>query len=155
MRTGQFRPVLRLAVRAILVIDQRLLLVNGWPGGKLHLWCAPGGGVTRGTGLPENLRREMAEETGLDVGCGPLALVNEFHDPDSGFHQVELFFRVRHLGGTLTEGHRDPEGIVTERRFFSASEIADLRIKPDSLPMVAFDAWDAPARYDALERMVR
>ncbi len=155
MTSQLLRPRLRLAVRAILVVDQRLLLVNAWPDATSDLWCAPGGGVERGTSLPANLIREMAEETGLTVEPGPLALVNEFHDPASGFHQVDLFFRVRLVAGTLAAEHRDPEGVVTRRRFFSASEIADIRVKPDSLASVAFDAWTAPARYDPLEEMVR
>lgn len=144
----------RLSVRAILVRDQRLLLVNAWPGGASDLWCAPGGGVERGTSLPDNLVREMREETGLTIAPGPLALVNEFHDPDSGFHQVDLFFRVTLVGGELTETHRDPEAVVTRRRYFSAAELGQLRIKPDSLAGVAFDAWTAPARYDPLEVLV-
>jgi 8-oxo-dGTP pyrophosphatase MutT (NUDIX family) len=155
MTAPLLRPVLRLAVRAILVVDQRLLLVNAWPGGASDLWCAPGGGVERGTSLPANLVREVAEETGLTVDPGPLALVNEFHDPVSGFHQVEMFFRVHAVSGTLAARHRDPEAVVTRRRFFSAAEISAIRVKPDSLPGVAFDAWSAPARYDALEVLLR
>ncbi|MEQ8368240.1 MAG: NUDIX hydrolase, partial [Roseicyclus sp.] len=33
----------RLAVRGLLLIDDRLLLVNAWGGGKSDLLCAPGG----------------------------------------------------------------------------------------------------------------
>jgi ADP-ribose pyrophosphatase YjhB (NUDIX family) len=145
----------RLAVRAILMQDRRLLLVNAYPGGRSDLWCAPGGGVTPGTSLPENLIREVAEETGLTIRPGRLALVNEFHDPATGFHQVDLFFRADITGGRIDAGHRDPEGVVTERRFFSLAELATIRLKPDSLPAVAFDADTAPARYDPLETIVR
>jgi len=34
----------RLAVRAVLLHQNRLLLVNAWRG-RTDLWCAPGGGV--------------------------------------------------------------------------------------------------------------
>jgi 8-oxo-dGTP diphosphatase len=145
----------RLSVRAIILVDRRLLLVNAYPGGVSDLWCAPGGGVEAGLSLPDNLVREVREETGLTVAPGALALVNEFHDPDSGFHQVDLFFRAGLVAGVLDPGHRDPEGVVTERRFFSAAELASIRLKPDSLPAVAFDDPRAPARYDPLERIVR
>jgi ADP-ribose pyrophosphatase YjhB (NUDIX family) len=145
----------RLAVRAILLHDRRLLLVNAWPGTGSDLWCAPGGGVTPGSSLPENLIREVAEETGLIIRPGRLALVNEFHDPGTGFHQVDLFFRAEIAGGTIDPRHRDPEGVVTERRFFSEAELATIRLKPDSLPAVAFDADSAPARYDPLEPILR
>lgn len=146
---------IRLATRAIIVQDARLLLVNAWPGDRSDLWCAPGGGAEPGTSLPDNLIREVAEETGLRVEPGPLALVNEFHDPASGFHQVELFFRCRISGGRLEEAHRDPEGIVTRRRFFAPAELGNLRLKPDSLPGVAFDSWNTAVRYDPLEEILR
>ena len=38
------RPV-RLATRGLLLIDDRLLLVNAWPDGASKLLCAPGGGT--------------------------------------------------------------------------------------------------------------
>ena len=60
--------------------------------------CAPGGGAEVGSSLPQNLIREVYEETGLHVEVGAPALVNEFHDPKSGYHQVEVFFRCT-LGG--------------------------------------------------------
>ena len=144
----------RLAVRAIVLHDRRLLLVNAYPG-RSDLWCAPGGGVAAGASLPDNLIREVAEETGLVIRPGRLALVNEFHDPATGFHQVELFFRAEITGGRLDPGHRDPEGVVTDRRFFSAADLGTIRLKPDSLPAVAFDAETAPPRYDPLEVIVR
>ena len=43
----------RLAVRAVLVHEGRLLLVNAYPDGKSDLMCAPGGGVERGSALPD------------------------------------------------------------------------------------------------------
>lgn len=143
----------RLAVRAILVQDGRLLLVNAYPGGRSDLWCAPGGGVNPGTSLPENLIREVSEETGLSIAVGPLALVNEFHDPKTGFHQVDLFFRCTLIGGSLDPVHRDPGRVVTTRRFFAPADLGAIRLKPDSLPRIAFGP-PAQAFYDPLEVIV-
>ncbi len=143
----------RLAVRALILHEDRLLLVNAYPGGTSDLWCAPGGGVHGGTSLHDNLIREIAEETGLTVAVGPLVLVNEFHDPDGSFHQVDLFFRATVTGGVLDPGWPDPEGIVTERRYFARAEMAAIRVKPDSLAAIAFDSI-ARAHYDPLETIV-
>lgn len=144
----------RLAARALILRDGRLLLVNAYPGEQSDLWCAPGGGVDRGLSIPDNLIREVREETGLTVRVGPLALINEFHDPASGFHQVDLFFRCEITGGTLDEGATDPEGVVNRRRFVTAVEMERLRFKPDSLARAAWgDA--GPPIYDPLERLVR
>lgn len=148
------RPRPRLAVRALILRDDRLLLVNAWGGGTSDLWCAPGGGVEPGTSLPENLIREVHEETGLTVAVGPPALVNEYHDPPSGFHQVEVFFRCSITAGSLSATWRDPEAIVTERRFFARADLdlGRIRFKPDSL---AAAAWGEGLLYDPLELLAR
>ena len=147
-------PSPRVAVRALILQDNRLLLVNAYPGGRSDLWCAPGGGMVPGTSLPDNLVREVFEETGLTVAVGAPALINEFHDPASGFHQVDLFFRCTILDGRLDPAWRDPEAVVTDRRFFSRSDLAlgRIRFKPDSL---AGAAWGEGLLYDPLERLVR
>ena len=60
----------RLAVRALILHQDRLLLVNAYPGGQSDLWCAPGGGVEPGASLPDNLIREVHEETGMRAQIG-------------------------------------------------------------------------------------
>ncbi|WP_135505926.1 NUDIX domain-containing protein [Roseovarius aestuariivivens] len=139
---------IRLATRAVLVHESRLLLVNAFPGGTSDLWCAPGGGAEPGASLPDNLRREVHEETGLEIKVGPPCLINEFHDPDSGYHQVDLFFRCSLLSGRLSTDWQDPENVVTQRRFVTRDEMAKLRVKPDSLSHVAFGRGFG---YDPLE----
>jgi len=142
----------RLATRALILIDNRLLLVNAYPGGTSDLWCAPGGGVHAGTSLPENLIREVYEETGLTVTVGAPALINEFHDPALGFHQVDIYFHCQITAGTLDPAWRDPEGVVTDRRLFTRENLSQIRFKPDSL---ADAAWGDAVLYDPLELIVR
>ena len=143
----------RLATRALILHDDRLLLVNAYPGGRSDLWCAPGGGVEPGRSLPENLMREVMEETGLTISVGLPAMINEFHDPKSGFHQVDLFFRCTITGGQLDPAWKDPEGVVTTRRFFSRADLdlGRIRAKPDSLAQAA---WGTGIIYDPLEVIV-
>ena len=94
------RPV-RLSVRGLIFRDDRLLLVNAWPGGKSDLMCAPGGGVEPHQSLPDNLRREILEETGLSVTVGLPVMVNEFHDAQGDFHQVDIYFRCMALDADI------------------------------------------------------
>ena len=144
----------RLAARALILQDNAVLLVNAFPDGRSDLWCAPGGGVEAGASLPDNLKREVFEETGLQVSVGAPALINEFHDPASGFHQVEVFFHCTITAGALTPDWRDPARVVTERRFFPQSDLQSgkIRFKPDSLAQVA---WGEGLTYDPLERLIR
>ncbi|TCS67653.1 ADP-ribose pyrophosphatase YjhB (NUDIX family) [Primorskyibacter sedentarius] len=138
----------RLALRAVIVEDGRLLMVNAWKDGDL--WCAPGGGAEMHQSLPENLAREVWEECGLKIAVGQTCLLNEYHEEARGFHQVELFFHCRILGGDRNGAWTDPEGIVTERRWVTKTELATMRHKPDSLAQVAFEP-PAPPIYDPLE----
>ena len=141
----------RLAVRAVIVRKDRVLLVNAYPGGQSDLWCAPGGGVEAHSGLEDNLRREVVEELGLNITVGALCLVNEFHAPDRGFHQVELFFRAQ-AEGEVPLGWTDSEGVVNRHIWATRSMLPGMRVKPDSLEQVAWG--DGPVRMDALERIV-
>lgn len=145
----------RVAVRAILKHEGRLLLVNAYPNGQSELMCAPGGGVETGTSLPENLIREVFEETGLHITVGHPCLVNEFHDPASGFHQVDVYFQCQIDGSTEVDPNwKDKEAIVSQWRWVAAAELKEIHHKPDSLHAVAFeDANDI--MYDALEVIVR
>lgn len=142
--------MIRLAVRAAILHEGRVLMVNAYPGQQSDLWCLPGGGVNAHRSLPENLAREIAEETGLLIEVGAPFLVNEFHDPARRFHQVEIHFRATLTGGTLTLA--DPEGVVNRARWVTEAELATLRHKPDSLAPAIWGAHDAG--YDRLETIV-
>jgi 8-oxo-dGTP diphosphatase len=151
------KPI-RIAARALILHDDRLLLVNAYPAGKSDLWCAPGGGAEAGASLPANLMREVLEETGLTISVGPPALINEFHDPATGFHQVDIFFRASIIAGAINPAWRDPEGVVSQRRFFARDELASgkYRFKPSSLATAAWgDSGGNGITYDPLEIIVR
>ena len=48
----------------------------------------------------------------------------------------------------------DPARVVTERHFFTPEDLTHIRLKPDSLPRIAFGC-DTLAHYDPLEVIVR
>jgi 8-oxo-dGTP pyrophosphatase MutT (NUDIX family) len=145
--------MIRVAVRALILVEGRLLLVNAYPDGGRELWCAPGGGVEPHVSLPENLIREVFEETGLRVDVGALRLVNEFHDPDGTYHQIDLFFRCRVAAGRIDPGWIDPEGVVHRRILADRDAMPGLPHRPLGL---AEAAWgNGPPAYDPLEPILR
>ena len=138
----------RIAARALILHENKLLLVNAWRN-DVSLWCLPGGGVENQCSLPDTLRREVFEETGLEISVGAPALVNEFFDPRSEFHQIEVFFRCTLLSGDPFGTWADTEGIVSKRLWAAREDLSDLPHKPDSL---AEAAWGSnSAIYDPLE----
>lgn len=73
-------------VGAVVVKDGKVLIVKRAHEPRRNEWSLPGGRVELGETLVEATRREIKEETGLDIEVGPL---------------VEVFDRVHHLEGRV------------------------------------------------------
>lgn len=56
----------------ILLTDPagRVLLFRFTPDDRPPFWCTPGGALDPGESYPDAARRELFEETGLDLDCG-------------------------------------------------------------------------------------
>ena len=113
-----------MAVGAVAVRDDgALLLVRRGKAPALGRWSLPGGRVDWGETLRDALRREVIEETGLEVAPGELAgLVERIHLAE-GFHYVILDYHVTVTGGTLRPGSD-----VTDARWVVPSEMALLEL---------------------------
>ena len=97
------RPIV--GVGAIIVEGDRVLLVERGREPQRGRWSVPGGLVEAGEHLKEAVRREVREETGLEVE--PLAMVEVFERilrDEAGrleYHYVLIDYLCRVVGGEL------------------------------------------------------
>ena len=103
------------SVAGIVVDDQgRALIVRRRDNGK---WEPPGGVLEIGERIHDGLRREMAEETGLDVAPG--AATGIYNNVPGGI--VALVFRCEAVSGALRANDE-----ATAFRWASAAEVVEL-----------------------------
>ncbi|MEZ4443274.1 MAG: NUDIX hydrolase [Polyangiaceae bacterium] len=112
-----------LAVGAVIVDDGRVVLIRRGQPPQPGRWSLPGGRVEHGERLEAALRRELLEETGLEVEVGPLLEVVEILDGDR--HYVVLDYRCRVIGGELHAGDDAAEAIWVEPAELDAYTVTD------------------------------
>src|SRR3954469_1913573 len=88
------------AVLALITQDDKVLLVQRLNDPKKGLWVTPAGFMEWDEDPAEAARREVQEETGLDVHID--RLLDVFHTPDDGgLADVVIAYAASIVGGTL------------------------------------------------------
>lgn len=91
------------AVGAVVIVETGVVvLIQRAKPPNAGSWTLPGGKVNRGEGLVDAVRREVLEETGLEVEVGPLVEVVEL--VSESWHYVVLDYVARRTGGELRAG---------------------------------------------------
>jgi 8-oxo-dGTP diphosphatase len=127
------RPIV--GVGAIIFQEDQVLLIQRGTNPGLGQWSIPGGAVHVGETLQEAVKREILEETHLEVEVLTLAKVLEriFRDPEGrvAYHYVLVDFLCRCQAGELRPGSD-----AKDARFASLRDLPAYQIAPVTLEVI-------------------
>jgi ADP-ribose pyrophosphatase YjhB (NUDIX family) len=100
------RPII--GVGALILKRDRILMAQRGKEPLKGSWSLPGGALETGESLADGVRREVREETGLDIRTlGVLEIFERIMRDASGapeYHYVLIDYMCRMVGGTLAPG---------------------------------------------------
>jgi ADP-ribose pyrophosphatase YjhB (NUDIX family) len=113
-------------VAVVVVRGDRVLLVRHVKGDQTY-WLLPGGGLDYGESIEACARREVLEETGLEIEVKKFLFLSEAIAPDQSRHIVNIYVLGTALGGTL----RAPdEAAIEEVAFVPFADVKGLVMFP-------------------------
>lgn len=133
------RPIL--GIGALILNRNRILLVKRGKEPLKGWWSLPGGVLEVGERLEEGLKREVLEETGLEVR--PLTIVEVFERimPDkqerTEYHYVLIDYLCKVTGGDLAAGDD-----VTDAEWIARKDLGEYRLTEGTAAVIekAFEA---------------
>ena len=116
-----------IAVGAIILYQDRIVFVRRAKEPAKGRWTFPGGGVELGEALEDAVRREVLEETGLQVDVGEVATVLDRVVRDEAgavrYHYIIVDYYARPVGGALRPGSD-----VSDARWVGLEELDGLEV---------------------------
>ncbi|MFH1454116.1 MAG: NUDIX hydrolase [Armatimonadota bacterium] len=117
---------IRVRICVVLIKDDKILLIKQAKYDKEY-WLTPGGGMDFGESIKDVAKREIKEETNLDIELKKFLFLWESIYPDGGKHVLNLFFMGDILGGELKLGG---ENNLVDLKYFSFDELKDIKFYP-------------------------
>lgn len=147
----------RMAVRGIVIMDGKLLLMRRVKNGKEY-WVIPGGGMEEGENYEETVVREMEEEVGISVRPIREIIRVEFLDPEEyvrtksitnsesiariylpGWSAVDIFYLCEYISGEVGSGagvefmERSSADNIYEVQLVSKNELCQIQLVPEEI----------------------
>jgi 8-oxo-dGTP diphosphatase len=122
-------------VGGVVVRDGRALIVKRSHEPRRGEWSIPGGTVEVGEALTEAVRRELLEETGLEVTIGPvLEMFDRIHRDSEGrvrYHFVIIDFLCHAVAGEAVAGS-DADAVA----WVTADELEAYGVNPHAAAVI-------------------
>lgn len=125
---------LRIAASAIVLHDDKVLLVRYGRREDRGYLVGPGGGVRIDEDLREALVREVKEETGLAVKTEKMLFVEDLLS--CRYRMLKVWFLCSLAGGELHKTPEAQEEGITEVGWFSGKQLEDETVYPEILKTV-------------------
>ena len=113
----------KITVAALVEKDKKFLLVKEILENREAMWIIPGGKVEFGENLIDAVKREMKEETNLDIEIIKFIDFKEAIHVKHNYHTIIFFFHAKTLNEDLV-----PNEKVLEAKFFSKGELTNLNL---------------------------
>ena len=124
-----------IGVGAVIVEDDRVLLIRRGQQPLLGEWSLPGGVLECGEALREAVAREVREETSLSVEVAEMLGVYEriirSEDGRTRYHYVLVDYLCRPMAGALNAATD-----AVEAAWFSRNELPPLKLPADTIEVV-------------------
>ncbi len=116
-----------LGVGAVILKNDKILLVKRKFEPKARFWTLPGGMVELGESLDQALKREIREECGIKIEPQKIIDVIDYIERDEDdqvkYHYLLVDFQAEQIGGTLS-----PSSDVLDAGWFDLSELSGLTL---------------------------
>ncbi len=125
----------QVAVGAIIFKENKVLLVKSGQAPAKGKWAVPGGKIKPGESMADALKREIREETNLEIEVGDVVLVFDVMEHDEKgrllFHYVIIDFEYSYVRGELKPGDD-----AVEARWISENELVRLDVNIKTLNLL-------------------
>lgn len=135
---AEILPQIRNAVRAIIIQDQKILMLRKLGGGKPERFALPGGGQDIGETLEQALQRECQEEIGTQVAINSLIHIADFFkmrdtQPETIRQHVEFLFACSVPEDYSPMNGMHPDKHQVEVIWMALTELPNKNLYPKSL----------------------